>query len=242
MNKLDNKVAVVTGATGGIGKNIAVALANQNVNLFLIGNDKDKLSATELELKKTQVDVRVFNCDLNSTNDINRMAKEITDTNNKIDIMIHSAGVFIQRSFESTTIDDFNTQYNVNTRAPFLLTQLFLSSIKTQKGQIVFINSSVAMQDAKSGLSGYTASKYALKALADSLRSEVNQYGVRVLSVYPGRTATTMQEQIYKLENKEYKGDLLLQPEDIAESVVGSLLLPRTAEVTDLCIRPFIKS
>lgn len=242
MSSIENKTAVVTGATSGIGKSIAIALAKLKVNLCLIGHDKEKLSNIVSELKQHQVNVQTFSCDLGSVNEIDRLANEISNKNEKIDILIHSAGVFFQQSFETMTVDEFDMQYFVNTRAPFLLTQLVLPSIKTQQGQVVFINSSVAMQEARGNLSGYTASKYALKALADSLRSEVNQYGVRVLSVYPGRTATAMQERIYESDNKEYKGDLLLQPEDIAESVVGSLLLPKTAEVTDISIRPFIKS
>ena len=242
MNSIENKTAVVTGETSGIGKSIAIALAKQKVNLCLIGHDKEKLSNIESEFKQEKINVQTFSCDLNSASDIDRVAKEITNINKSIDIFIHSAGVFCQQSFESMTIEEFDTQYFVNTRAPFLLTQALLPSIKTQNGGIVFINSSVAMQEARSNLSGYAASKYALKALADSLRSEVNQFGVRVLSVYPGRTATAMQEKIYESENKEFSGELLLQPEDIAVSVVGSLLLPKTAEVTDICIRPFNKS
>ena len=242
MNSLENKTAVVTGATSGIGKSIAIALAKQKVNLCLIGHDKEKLSKIVSELKQHQINVLTFSCDLSSVNEIDRVTKEITNSIEKIDILIHSAGVFFQQSFETTTVGEFDMQYFVNTRAPFLLTQTLLSFIKTQKGEIVFINSSVAMQEARPNLSGYTASKYALKALADSLRAEVNQYGVRVLSVYPGRTATAMQEKIYASDNKEYNGELLLQPEDIAESVVGSLLLPKTAEVTDISIRPFIKN
>jgi NADP-dependent 3-hydroxy acid dehydrogenase YdfG len=73
------------------------------------------------------------------------------------------------------------------------------------------------------------------------LREEVNASEVRVLSVYPGRTATAMQEGIFKLENREYRKNQLLQPEDIAQSVIDALALPRTAEITDISIRPFQK-
>ena len=116
-----------------------------------------------------------------------------------------------------------------------------LPAIKRQKGQIVFLNSSVAQQKARAELSIYAGSKYALRAIADSLREEVNACEVRVLSVYPGRTATAMQEDIFKSESREYPKDQLLQPEDIARSVLDALTLPRTAEVTDISIRPFRK-
>ena len=129
-------------------------------------------------------------------------------------------------------------QFSVNTRAPFLLTKLLLPAIKKRKGQIVFVNSSIAQQKARANLSIYAGSKYALRAMADSLREENNASGVRVLSVYPGRTATAMQEDIFKFENREYRKSDLLQPEDVAQSVLDALALPRTAEITDIFIRP----
>jgi NADP-dependent 3-hydroxy acid dehydrogenase YdfG len=78
--------------------------------------------------------------------------------------------------------------------------------------------------------------------VADSLRDEVNPDGVRVLSIFAGRTATPMQETVHHLENKAYDSRLLLQPEDIASVVINALALPRTAEVTDIHIRPLVKS
>jgi NADP-dependent 3-hydroxy acid dehydrogenase YdfG len=113
--------------------------------------------------------------------------------------------------------------------------------LKLQRGQVVFINSSSALT-AKPSSAQYDATKHALKAVADSLRGEVNQLGIRVLSVYLGRTATEMQERIHILEGRPYRPDLLLQPEDVASVVINALSLPDTAEVTDIHIRPMIKT
>jgi NADP-dependent 3-hydroxy acid dehydrogenase YdfG len=79
-------------------------------------------------------------------------------------------------------------------------------------------------------------------AIADSLRGEVNAHGIRVLSVYPGRTASELQKRIHQKENKLYQPELLLQPEDIASVVLNALSLPCTAQVTDIHIRPMIKT
>jgi NADP-dependent 3-hydroxy acid dehydrogenase YdfG len=143
------------------------------------------------------------------------------------------------KRLEEITEAEFDLEFSVNTRAPFLLTKLLLPAIKNRKGQIVFLNSSIAQQKARANLSIYAGSKCALRAIADSLREEVNSSEVRVLSVYPGRTATAMQEGIFKFENREYRKNQLLQPEDIAQSVIDALALPRTAEITDISIRPF---
>lgn len=113
--------------------------------------------------------------------------------------------------------------------------------MRSCKGQIVFINSSAGL-NARADVGQYAATKHALKAIADSLREEVNADGVRVLSMFLGRTATPMQDAVHKMEGKEYHPECLIQPEDVAAVVVNALSLPRTAEVTDIHIRPMNKS
>jgi NADP-dependent 3-hydroxy acid dehydrogenase YdfG len=113
--------------------------------------------------------------------------------------------------------------------------------LKKQKGQIAFINSTQGLQ-AQARVGQFAATQHALKALADSLRDEVNSDGVRVFSVYPGRTATPRMEAIFTREGRAYKPELLLQPEDIAEVVINALMMPLTAEMTNGTIRPRVKS
>jgi NADP-dependent 3-hydroxy acid dehydrogenase YdfG len=112
--------------------------------------------------------------------------------------------------------------------------------LKASRGQIVFINSSAVLTP-KPNAGQYAATKHALKAVADSLRAEVNDDGLRVLSVYPGRTASPMQVLVHQFEGRECYPERLLQPEDVATAVINALSLPRTAEVTDLHIRPLLK-
>ena len=242
MDGIDGMTAVITGATSGIGRSIAHALATKGVNLCLIGRNQKELECLEDELKNKEINIRIYICELGLIEDIERTADEIIKNNTRVDILVHSAGSIIIRDFETITVDEFDLQYFVNTRAPFLITQLLLPRIRSQKGQIIFINSSASKQKARASFSAYTASKYALVAIADSLREEVNAHGVRVLSIYPGRTATAMQEEIHKTEKKKYQPDLLLQPDDVAQCVVSALLMPRTAEITDISVRPFKKS
>jgi NADP-dependent 3-hydroxy acid dehydrogenase YdfG len=94
---------------------------------------------------------------------------------------------------------------------------------------------------ARPGVSQYAAVKHGLKGLADALRAEVNSAGVRVISVYPGQTATAMQERRYAIEGRAYQPERLIQPADVAALVVNALGLARTAEVTDIQIRPTLK-
>jgi NADP-dependent 3-hydroxy acid dehydrogenase YdfG len=238
MASSNNKVAVVTGASSGIGRSIAHALAGNGVDLCLLGRDKYKLEEVSSQLKRIHPQVQTHVCDLASAENIRSVANTINGGFRDIDILVHSAGCIILKRLEEVTEAEFDLQFSVNTRAPFLLTKLLLPAIKKRKGQIVFVNSSIAQQKAGANLSIYAGSKYALRAMADSLREENNASEVRVLSVYPGRTATAMQEGIFKFENREYRKSDLLQPEDVAQSVIDALALPRTAEITDIFIRP----
>jgi NADP-dependent 3-hydroxy acid dehydrogenase YdfG len=105
----------------------------------------------------------------------------------------------------------------------------------------VFINSSAGL-NASANVGQYAATKHALKAVADSLRHEVNAEGLRVLSIYPGRTASPLQEAVFKMEEREYRSEMLIQPEDLAAVIINALALPRSAEVTDINVRPLTKS
>lgn len=236
---LEGKSALITGASSGIGKAITLSLADAGVSLYLVGRNINKLSHLSESLsKKTRI--KTFKADLSKDNDIDKLTSSLSYELSKLDILIHSAGDFRMGSFEDLSVDDFDSLYSINVRAPFLVTKNLLPLLKNAKGQIVFINSSAALQ-ARAKVSQYAATKLALKAIADSLREEVNSEGVRVISIYPGRTATPMQEEVHRMEGKAYKPDLLMQPEDVAEAVVNVLRLPRTAEVTDILIRPMKK-
>ncbi len=113
--------------------------------------------------------------------------------------------------------------------------------MNTRRGQIVFVNSSAGLV-ARANVGQYAASKHALKAVTDSLREEVNGRGLRVLSLYLGRTATPMQAAVHKMEKRNYRPERYLQPEDVAAMVLCALQLPRSAEVTDISMRPMLKS
>ena len=240
MSDLQNQVAVVTGASSGIGRAIALGLAGKGANLCLIGRDRKRLNAVVEDLQHMNSVIRIYQVDLSFDNDIRQLKASLEQDFESIDILIHCAGAFAMGMIEEAPVEKLDWQYRINVRAPYLLTQLLLPGLKARRGQIVFINSSAGM-NARAGVGQYSASKYALRALADSLRAEVNADGVRVLSVYPGRTATAMQAAIYEMEGKTYHPELLMQPEDIASAVINALSLPGTAEITDINIRPLNK-
>jgi NADP-dependent 3-hydroxy acid dehydrogenase YdfG len=237
MSQLKDQIALVTGASGGIGCAIAQALADQAARLVLVGRDAQRLYALAERVRGRSPEVDVQVTDLGDDTKLRRLVARVLGTFGGIDILVHAAGLFAAGPVESAPVEDLDRLFRLNTRAPYLLTQLLLGSLRSRQGQVVFINSSAGGAP-RAGIGAYAASKAALKALADSLRSEVNREGIRVLSVFPGRTATPMQQEVQRLAGKAYEPERLLQPADVAAAVVNALCLPRTAEVTDLNVRP----
>jgi NADP-dependent 3-hydroxy acid dehydrogenase YdfG len=150
-----------------------------------------------------------------------------------LDALVLSVGTY-HRSAEPEVL---RAQLEANVTGPYALLRTLLPHLLQSKGHIVFINSSQALR-AAGEVGQYAATKHALKAIADSLREEVNPQGVRVASVYLGRTAGSRQREIFAMEGRVYRPECLIQPQDVAEVVLHLLRLPRTAEVTDVMIRP----
>jgi NADP-dependent 3-hydroxy acid dehydrogenase YdfG len=158
-----------------------------------------------------------------------------------VQFLVHSAAVMRLARTEESAVEEFQTLLTVNVLAPFLLTKHLLPELYVSRGQIVFVNSSVVYHPA-AGTVQYATSKHALKGLADGLRQEVNERGIRVISVFPGRTATPLQATLCEAEGRVYSAAEMLQPTDVASTVVHALSLPDTAEVTDIMIRPAKKT
>jgi NADP-dependent 3-hydroxy acid dehydrogenase YdfG len=237
---MQDKIAAITGASGSVGSAFVRFLASRFTSLILIDRNIDLLAGISQKISASGVTVRTYKTDLMHEKDIDELVSKIQIEFTGIDILVHSAGIIRMGTLASAPVQQFDSQYRINVRAPYLLTQSLLPMLKISKGQIVFINSSAGLA-ARANISQYAATKFALKAIADSLREEVNQYGVRVLSVYLGRTAGSMQVNLHQIEGKEYHPERLIQPDDISEIVIKALELPRSIEVTDIHLRPMLK-
>ena len=229
-HRFKNQRALVTGASSGIGLAIAQALAAEGAHIHAVART----------WPNPPQGWQVHNADFTVEADVQRLAAEVSASATPLDLLIHCAGALEIGTVADFPITQLDAMYQINVRAPFLLTQLFLPALQQTTGQIVFINSSAAVA-ANTALAGYSSTKAALKSIADCLRMEVNPSGVRVLSVYPGKTASLMQKRAHALAGKPYNAAHLMQPEDVAQMVLSALALPKTAEMTDLHIRPMKK-
>jgi len=240
MKLFNGQIAVVTGASSGIGKAIALSLAEQGATVCLAARRLDALEEIAALRLAMPRNLLPYQLDIARDSDLEKFAARLQAEFGHIDILIHSAGTFTLGPVSQASMADFESQFRTNVLGPYALTQALLPMLRSQHGQIVFINSTAGLV-ARKNLSQYAATKHALKALADSLREEVNQEGIRVLSLFLGRTATPMQSKVRALERKPYCPDELIQTDDVAAAVMSALSLSHSAEITEIRMRPFAR-
>ncbi|KJY42595.1 short-chain dehydrogenase [Streptomyces sp. NRRL B-1568] len=223
---------LITGAGSGIGEAVARRLLERGDELYLLARDAGRAK----ELAERFPGARTLVADLANPDRLS-WALSHQSLPERIDSLLHIAGVADLGPVGELTTKTWNRTLAVNLVAPAELTRLVLPQLRVSKGQVVFVNSGSGL-NANADWAAYAASKHGLKALADSLRAEEHAAGVRVTSVYPGRTATAMQEKVHRQEGKEYQPEKWIDPASVATTVLLAIDLPRDAEIHDLTVRP----
>jgi NAD(P)-dependent dehydrogenase (short-subunit alcohol dehydrogenase family) len=207
---------LVTGAASGIGQELADRLAERGDRVVRLTRDV---------------------VDLADATAVVRWASDFAEDLERLDSLVHSAGTVDLGPVAELGVETWQRQIAVNLTAPALLTAPLLPALRAAGGTVVFVNSSAGLV-ANPGWSAYTASKFGLRALADSLRAEEAGTGVRVTTVYPSRTATPMQEKVHEQEGRTYDPSRWLRPATVVDSVLHVLDLPSEATIPELVIRP----
>lgn len=217
--------ALITGAGGGIGSAIAEALAPTHT-LLLAGRPSARLDAVAQRLGAT-----TWPLDLADVDGI-EVATEIVD---ELDVLVHNAGVMLPGAAGESYIEEWRATFEVNLFGAVALTLALLPALRAAHGQVVFINSG-AGQRVSPGMASYSASKFALRAFADSLRSD--EPALRVTTVYPGRVDTEMQHDLVAYEGGEYNPARFLRPDTVAEVVAAAIRTPAEAQLQEVVVRP----
>jgi NADP-dependent 3-hydroxy acid dehydrogenase YdfG len=217
--------AMITGASRGLGSAIAAALAPTHT-LFLAGRPSSRLDALAEEFGAT-----TWPIDLADTDAIPTAVEPIVE----LDVLIHNAGVAFPGRVAESTVEDWRETMEVNVIGPVALTLELLPALRAAGGHVVFINSGAGI-NASPGLASYTASKFALRGFADSLRND--EPSLRVTSIHPGRIATVMQEGLIAYEGKEYEPSHFLSPETVAKVVADAVNAPPDADIREVIVRP----
>jgi NADP-dependent 3-hydroxy acid dehydrogenase YdfG len=217
--------ALITGAGGGIGSAIATALAPTHT-LLLAGRPSARLDAVAERL-----DATTWPLDLADTDGI-ESATEIID---HLDVLVHNAGVMLPGAAGESYIEEWRATFEVNVFGAVALTLALLPALRAARGHVVFINSG-AGQRVSAGMASYSASKFALRAFADSLRAD--EPALRVTTVYPGRVDTDMQQDLVAYEGGEYDPGRFLRPDTVAEVVANAIRTPADAQLQEVVVRP----
>ncbi len=217
--------ALITGAGGGIGSAIATALS-ATYTLLLAGRPSDRLDAVAGRLGAT-----TFPLDLTNTDEI-EAACEVVD---ELDVLVHNAGVSIPGHVAESNVDEWRATFAVNVFGAVELTLALLPALRSARGHVVFINSG-AGRSVLPGMASYSASKFALRAFADSLRDD--EPDLRVTTIYPGRTDSAMQRELVAFEGGEYDPAGYLRPETVAATVANALAMPSDGHVHEVVLRP----
>ena len=220
---------LVTGAGSGIGEAISDALHARGDDLVLLGRNEQRVE--DLRGRYAGADVRVSDLAEFAT-----VAAAVADVD-RLDAVVHGAGVLELGPVADLPLEDLSGELRVNLVAPTELTRAVLPALRAARGTVVFLNSGAGLV-AHPEWSAYAASKFALRAIADSLRAEEAGAGVRVTSVYLGRIATPMQQKVHEQEGKDYDPGDWVSPGSVAGTVLHLLDLPPDATIPDITVRP----
>ena len=225
-NKIfEGKRCIITGATGGLGKQIAKEFAQAGCNLFLTSRSNEKLEVLKNELKIENQEIEIFysSSDLTKNESIINLIKIIREKFSSIDILINCAGNFPVKSLSESTIEEYDSCMNLNVRAPFVLSKEFSKDmIKNKWGRIVNIASSGAYNGLKNTVI-YRSSKHALLGLSRSLSNELKEFNVRTYCFSPGPMKTEMGKEIINKENHNERFETFMQTNEIAEFLIFAI-------------------
>ena len=235
MGTTTRPLAVVTGASSGIGRALAAMLGARGLRVWLVGRDVDRLEAAAREVDAAGGRASVVRADLTVDGDVAAVVDAVCAETDGLDVLVHAAGVAVADAGPSPTVGELAAHHAVNATAPAQLTAGLRSLVVARRGLVIVVNSVAGLRDAP-GFHAYAGSKHAARAWADLLRAELAGHGVRVCSLYPTQVATPMQEAICVARGAPYEPDPLLQPEDLV-AIVGFVLDHPGFEVTDLSVR-----
>ncbi len=234
--KLEGRVCLVTGASSGIGRAIALRFAREGAHLVLTARRRELLEEVSRHIQQLSPGSRVLvvPADLRQPAEIERLVERVAAEFPAVDILVNNAGIGYFAPATELALEPLEELWQVNVRAPMLLTRAVLPQmIERQQGTLLFV-ASLAGKYGVNGGSAYAATKFALRGFAESVFQEVRRYNIRVIVLCPGSTATSFSGPTASGSHR----DRILQPEDVAEIAVAAVMLPETATVSELELRP----
>ena len=236
------KTALITGATSGIGKATAFEFAKKNINLVLCGRNAEVLKDLEKELSK-QVKVTTLNFDVRDKNDVFNKIESLPQAFKNIDILLNNAGnAHGMDPIQDGNLDDWDAMLDINVKGLLYVSKAIIPGmIERKSGHIINIGSTAGKEVYPNG-NVYCASKFAVDAINQGMRIDLNKTGIKVGAVNPGLTQTDFSKVRFKGDDakaeKVYQGFEPLQPEDIADIISFVVSRPYHVNIADLTVMP----
>jgi NADP-dependent 3-hydroxy acid dehydrogenase YdfG len=235
---LKDQVAIVTGASRGIGKEIARKLAEEGMKLTIVGSSTDITKAAE-ELRSQGFSyVMAVQADVTKEEDVKGIVEKTIAEYGQVDILVNNAGIGFFKLTEEVSLEEWKKVFEVNVNGVFLGSKAVLPHMKERKsGTIITISSDVARYTIPNG-AAYTATKYAVQGFSGSLAQEVREYGIRVGTINPGMVDTFFADSTQGLpEKKDW-----LKVEDIANAVVYMASAPKHMMIDEIILHPLVQN
>ena len=230
MQSLKGKNALITGAGKGIGKAIALALAAEGTNVILLARTAADIDALATEIKTHNVKCLAVTADVADIASVNSAVEKALAEFTTIDILINNAGMGKFGKFLDLTPEEFEQIIKVNLMGTYYATRAVLPGmIAQQSGDIINISSTAGLKGA-AVTSAYSASKFAVMGLTESLMQEVRKHNIRVTALTPSTVATDMAKDLNLTDGNP---DKVMQPEDVAELIVAQLKLNKRVFIKD---------
>ncbi len=227
--------ALITGATEGIGRATAFALGRAGYRIGVCARTESKLRTLLEDLDREGIQAAGRPADVSQPAQVEHAVEEVTRALGDIEVLINNAGILIAKPLEELTLEDWDSTMATNVRSLFLVTRAVLPSMRQrQRGSIVNV-ASLAGRNGFAGGTAYTASKHAVLGFSRSLMLEVRKDNVRVIAICPGSVDTSLLHDQPMLKAEPSR---ILQPEDVADTILQALQLPARALVSELDIRP----
>lgn len=231
--ELEGRKVLITGASSGIGKSIALLFAKEGADLCLVARRSEALSKVAIQCRTFGRTVLDIKADITDQSQVERMAKESISAFNKIDILINNAGYGKYGSFTALSIEEWDKMWKVNVRGMVLVTQAIVPvMMAAQSGHIVNI-SSIHGIHTSANASAYCATKFAVTGLTEALSKELWKDGIKVSVVCPGGTLTPFLGIPSDEKNQEF-----LDPEEVAQVVLDVVTAPGKALIMKLVVAP----
>ena len=243
MPKLDGKVAVVTGASSGIGEATAEALAARGATVVVAARREERLADLTKRIEEGGGKVLAATCDVTDEAQAHGLIRRAEDEFGRVDILVNNAGVMLLSTVGKGLSDEWRRMFDVNVLGLLYATDAAIEPMKRQGGGHLVNVSSVAGRKVTRDSSGvYAGSKFAVGAISEGLRQELLADNIRVTIVEPGAVATELTDHITDEDARESLGGLLnleiLQAEDIANAIVYAVTQPERVSVNEILIRP----